>query len=102
MVNNPSANAGDIRVVSLIPRSERSPGGVHGNPFQYSCLEKTHGHRSLMGYILWDHKESSTTRETEQHALAICVDDFFHLLYLFLTDELFHFIIFMQSWFNGA
>ena len=46
--------------------------------------------------------ESSTTEETEQHALAICVDDFFHLLYVFLTDELFHFVIFMQSWFDGA
>ena len=33
------ANAGDVRNVGLIPESERSPGGGHGNPFQYSCLE---------------------------------------------------------------
>ena len=33
------ANAGDIRDVSSIPGSRRSPGGVHGNPLQYSCLE---------------------------------------------------------------
>ena len=33
------ANAGDIRDVGLIPGSERSPGGWHGNPFQNSCLE---------------------------------------------------------------
>ena len=39
MVKNPSANAADIRDVGLIPGSERSPGGGHGNPFQYSCLE---------------------------------------------------------------
>ena len=58
-------NAGDIRVVSLIPRSGRSPGGGHGNPLQYSCLEKTHGHRSLVGNIPWDHKELSMTEETE-------------------------------------
>ena len=28
----------------------RSPGGRHGNPLQYSCLENPHGQRSLMGY----------------------------------------------------
>jgi len=27
----------------------RSPGGRHGNPQQYSCLENPHGHRSLVG-----------------------------------------------------
>ena len=33
------ANAGDIRDAGLVLGSERSPGGRHGNPFQYSCLE---------------------------------------------------------------
>ena len=32
-------SAGDIREVGLIPGSGRSPGGGHGNPLQYSCLE---------------------------------------------------------------
>ena len=35
----PPANAGDIRDAGLIPGSGRSPGGKHGNPLQYSCLE---------------------------------------------------------------
>ena len=39
VVKNPPANAGDIRDVSLIPGLGRSPGGGHGNPHQYSCLE---------------------------------------------------------------
>ena len=39
MVKNPLANAGDIRDMGLIPVSGRSPGGGHGNPLQYSCLE---------------------------------------------------------------
>ena len=39
VVKNPSVNAGDIRDVSSIPGSGRSPGGGHGNPLQYSCLE---------------------------------------------------------------
>ena len=32
-------NSGDIRDVGLIPGPGRSPGGGHGNPLQYSCLE---------------------------------------------------------------
>ena len=33
------ANAGDTRDTGSVPGSGRSPGGRHGNPFQYSCLE---------------------------------------------------------------
>ena len=32
-----------------IPGPGRSPGGGHGNPFQYSCLENPCGQRSLTG-----------------------------------------------------
>ena len=39
MFKNPPANAGDIRDVGSIPGSGSSPGGGHGNPLQYSCLE---------------------------------------------------------------
>ena len=39
MVKNPSANAGDVRDAGSIPGSGRPPGGGHGNPPQYSCLE---------------------------------------------------------------
>ena len=35
----PQCNVGDMRDEGLIPGSGRSPGGGHGNPFQYSCLE---------------------------------------------------------------
>ena len=28
---------------------EDSPGGGHGNPLQYSCLENPHGQRNLPG-----------------------------------------------------
>ena len=37
VVKNPPANAGDV---GLIPDPERSPGGEHGNPLQYSCQKK--------------------------------------------------------------
>ena len=39
MVKNPSANAGDIRDACLILGLRRFPGGGHGNPLEYSCLE---------------------------------------------------------------
>ena len=39
VVKNLSANAGDIRDISLIPGLGRPPGGGNGNPPRYSCLE---------------------------------------------------------------
>ena len=35
-----ACNAGDL---GLIPGLGRLPGGRHGNPLQYSCLENSHG-----------------------------------------------------------
>ena len=51
-------NAGDL---GLIPGLGRSPGGGHGNPLQYSCLENPHGQRSLVGYRPWCGKELDMT-----------------------------------------
>ena len=38
-IKNLPANAGDARDTGSVPVSGRSPGGGHGNPLQYSCLE---------------------------------------------------------------
>ena len=38
-INNPPANAGDIRDAGLSPGLGRSPGRRKGDPLQYSCLE---------------------------------------------------------------
>ena len=67
VVKNLPVNAGDTRDVGLIPGSEKSPGGGHGNPLQYSCLENPHGQRSLAGYSPYSHKESDKT-EVTKHA----------------------------------
>ena len=53
-----TCKAGDL---GLITGLGRYPGGGHGNPLQYSCLENPHGQRSLAGYSPWSHKESDTT-----------------------------------------
>ena len=69
MVKNPAANAGDQ---GSIPALGRSPGGRHGNPLQYSCLENPHGQRSLAGYSPWGRKESDMTeRLTRAHMQMI-------------------------------
>ena len=52
MVNNLPAVC-SVGNLGSIPGLGRSPGGGHGNPLQYSCLENTHGQRSLVGYNPW-------------------------------------------------
>jgi len=39
VVKNLPTDAGYIRDVASVPGLGRSPGGEHGNPLQYSCLE---------------------------------------------------------------
>ena len=46
----PPANAGKVRDAVLIPGSGRCPGGGHGNPLQYFCLENPMEKKSLPGY----------------------------------------------------
>ena len=53
----------NARDMDSIPGFGRSPGGGHGNPLQYSCLENPHGQRSLVGYSPWGRTESDTTEQ---------------------------------------
>ena len=61
-----SCNVGDLGSVLGLGRS---PGGGHGSPLQFSCLENPHGQRSLAGYSPWGRKELDTTERlsTSQH-----------------------------------
>ena len=61
MVKNPSNNAIDIRNMSSIPRSKRSPGEGNGNALQYSCLENLMDRRSLVGYRVYGVTKSEVT-----------------------------------------
>ena len=51
MVKNPPANAGDMRNVGSIPGLEKFPGGGHGNPLQYSCLENPMDREAWPGVV---------------------------------------------------
>ena len=61
-------NVGDLGSILGLGRS---PGGGHGNPFQYSCLENPHGQRSQMGYSPWGCKELDTAEHLSTHRV-IC------------------------------
>ena len=62
-----ACNVGDL---GLILGVGRSPGGGHGNPLQYSCLENPHGQGSLAGYSPRGHKESDVTER-----LSLSIND---------------------------
>ena len=66
-----ACNAGNL---SSIPGLGRSPGGGHGNPLQYACLENPHEQRSLAGYSPWCCTELDMTvwLNTAQWVRMIC------------------------------
>ena len=62
-------NAGDP---GLIHGWRTSPGGGHGNPLQYSCLENPHGERSLAGYSPWGFEELDMTWPLNKYYSGVC------------------------------
>ena len=61
-----------VGVLGSIPGLGRSPGGEHGNPLQYSCLENPRGQKSMAIYSPWGHKElDMTERLNTAHMLYI-------------------------------
>ena len=94
-----ACNSGDP---GSIPGSGRSPGGGHGNPLQYSCLENPHGWRSMVGCIPWGHKELDTAEGLgTADPLGYCVCFlylwlYFHFVNRFMCDT----ICFLDSTFK--
>ena len=61
MVQNLPAKAGDIEDVGSIPGSGRFPGGRHGNPLQYFCLENPIDKGALWAAVHGVARESDMT-----------------------------------------
>ena len=61
-VKNPPASEGAISDAGLIPESGRFPGGGHGNPLQYSCLENPMDRGACWATV---HKVSKESDRTE-------------------------------------
>ena len=72
VVKNLPAKAGDKRDVGSIPSSGRSPGGEHGNPFQYSWLENPMARGSWRGCSPEGGTELDMT-EVTQHARTVYI-----------------------------
>ena len=61
VVKNLSTNGGDIRDMGSVPGWGRSPGGRHGNPLLYSCLENFMDRGAWQTTVHGGHKESDMT-----------------------------------------
>ena len=59
-------SACDVRDLDSVSRLKRSPGGGHGNPLQYSCLENPRGQKSLACCSPRGCKESDRTEKLTQ------------------------------------
>ena len=59
MVKKLPAKARDTGDAGSVPGSRRSPGGGHGHPLQYSCLENP-----MDGRASWTTKQSTAKRQT--------------------------------------
>ena len=64
VAKNSPANAEDKRDAGSIPGLRRSPGGGHGIPLQYSCLENPMDKWAWRVHSPRGHKESDTTEVT--------------------------------------
>ena len=67
VVKNPPANAGD----RFDPWTGRSPGGGHGNPLQYSCLENSMDRGDWRATVHGVHKDLDITEWLSMHGSII-------------------------------
>ena len=62
VVKDSQANAGDVSDEGSVHGLGRSPGGGHGNPLQYSCLENPRDRGAWRGYGPLGNEESTQLR----------------------------------------
>ena len=71
------AHLSNFLILALPPSrtTQASPREGNGTPLQYSCLEKSHGQRSLVGFSPWGCKESDTTERLHFHFSLSCIGE---------------------------
>ena len=72
VAKNPPANAGDVRDVGLLPGLGRVPGGGHGNPLQYSCLENPMDRGAWRSTVHGVTKSWTRLKRLSTHAGILC------------------------------
>ena len=88
VVENPAANAGDIGDMGLIPGWERSLGGGHSNPLQYSCLENPTDRRAWWAIVLEVAKSWTQLKRLSMYTPSNDLILFLHLFCLFVYAPL--------------
>ena len=68
MVKNLPANTGNVRDPGSIPGSGRLPGGGHGNPLQFSCLENPMDRGAWRAAVHWITKSWTGLKQLSVHA----------------------------------
>ena len=71
VLKDPPANAGDIAELALTPGSGRCPGGGHGNPLRYSCLENPMDSEAWQATVL-----RATENQTRLKPLGACTSKY--------------------------
>ena len=71
MVKNWPANTGNVRDSGSIPWLERCPGGEHGNPLQYSCLENPMERETWRARV---HRVTKSWTQLKQLSMHACED----------------------------
>ena len=61
----PTCQCRNVKDTGSVPRWERSPGGGHGNPLQYSCLENPMDRGAWWGCSPQGDKQSDMTEATQ-------------------------------------
>ena len=74
VVKNPPANARDVGDVGSIHGLGRSPGGGHGNPLQYSCLENPMDTGAWWSVV---HRVAKSQRRLKRLSMHCTSDSFF-------------------------
>ena len=86
MIKNLPANTENKRDLGLIPELGGSPGGRHGNPLQYSCLEIM----SIMSMGSWTEEPGGLQSLGSQSLKGIHAQIYhFFLLLLFISQIFF-------------
>ena len=67
VIKNPPASEGDVKDVGSIPALGRNPGGGHGIPLQYSCLENTMDRRAWQATVHGVAKSWTRLKQLSMH-----------------------------------
>ena len=91
VAKNPPLSSGDLKYLGSIPELGRSPGGGHGNPLQYSCLENPMDRKAWPAQVHRVSKSWTGKRRLNKHTCSnlneystMVIMSYFNFLLFFL------------------